>query len=120
MIVPKSEDSANPAGAPPPPRRLYAQSVQGLSGFGYPLLPMTPDRTSGTPRPDQRLFLASGMATIWAFALAKLVFHVYFNNRYGYFRDESITCPVAITLPRWWTAGGSNPDLPIANTRRRR
>src|SRR5438552_17208681 len=30
----------------------------------------------------------SGMALIWAIALAKFVFHVYFNNRYGYFRDE--------------------------------
>ena len=28
------------------------------------------------------------MAVIWAIALAKLVFHIYFNNRYGYFRDE--------------------------------
>jgi len=28
------------------------------------------------------------MAIIWAIALAKLVFHIYFNNRYGYFRDE--------------------------------
>jgi Dolichyl-phosphate-mannose-protein mannosyltransferase len=28
------------------------------------------------------------MPLIWAIALAKLVFHVYFNNRYGYFRDE--------------------------------
>ncbi len=33
-------------------------------------------------------FLADGMAIIWAIALAKLVFHIYFNNRYGYFRDE--------------------------------
>jgi 4-amino-4-deoxy-L-arabinose transferase-like glycosyltransferase len=32
--------------------------------------------------------LASGMAVVWAIALAKLVFHIYFNNRYGYFRDE--------------------------------
>jgi hypothetical protein len=32
--------------------------------------------------------LASGMAIIWAIALAKLLFHIYFNNRYGYFRDE--------------------------------
>src|SRR2546430_17485986 len=32
--------------------------------------------------------LASGMLLIWASALAKLVFHIYFNNRYGYFRDE--------------------------------
>ena len=28
------------------------------------------------------------MAVVWLIALAKLVFHVYFNNRYGYFRDE--------------------------------
>ena len=33
-------------------------------------------------------FLPSTMAIIWAIALAKLVFHIYFNNRYGYFRDE--------------------------------
>ena len=32
--------------------------------------------------------LKSGMAIVWAIALAKLVFHIYFNNRYGYFRDE--------------------------------
>jgi len=31
---------------------------------------------------------ASGMAIIWAIVLAKLLFHIYFNNRYGYFRDE--------------------------------
>lgn len=28
------------------------------------------------------------MAIIWALALAKFLFHLYFNNRYGYFRDE--------------------------------
>ena len=28
------------------------------------------------------------MAIIWAITLAKLLFHIYFNNRYGYFRDE--------------------------------
>ncbi len=33
-------------------------------------------------------FLADGMPIILAIALAKLLFHVYFNNRYGYFRDE--------------------------------
>src|SRR5271156_4996298 len=32
--------------------------------------------------------LESGMAIIWLIALAKLLFHIYFNNRYGYFRDE--------------------------------
>jgi 4-amino-4-deoxy-L-arabinose transferase-like glycosyltransferase len=28
------------------------------------------------------------MAVVWTIALAKLIFHIYFNNRYGYFRDE--------------------------------
>jgi len=28
------------------------------------------------------------MAVVWAIALAKLALHIYFNNRYGYFRDE--------------------------------
>jgi 4-amino-4-deoxy-L-arabinose transferase-like glycosyltransferase len=28
------------------------------------------------------------MALIWAIALAEFLFHIYFNNRYGYFRDE--------------------------------
>jgi 4-amino-4-deoxy-L-arabinose transferase-like glycosyltransferase len=37
---------------------------------------------------DHRSFLASGMAIVWCIALAKLLFHIYFNNRYGYFRDE--------------------------------
>ena len=32
--------------------------------------------------------LRTGMAIIWALALAKFLFHLYFNNRYGYFRDE--------------------------------
>jgi hypothetical protein len=32
--------------------------------------------------------LSSAMAIVWAIALAKLAFHMYFNNRYGYFRDE--------------------------------
>src|ERR1022692_5189794 len=37
---------------------------------------------------NQQSFLAEGMAIIWTIALAKLLFHIYFNNRYGYFRDE--------------------------------
>ncbi len=28
------------------------------------------------------------MAIVWAMALAKLIFHIYFNNQCGYFRDE--------------------------------
>src|SRR6202795_2065274 len=36
----------------------------------------------------QRSFFASCMGIAVAIALAKLLFHIYFNNRYGYFRDE--------------------------------
>lgn len=40
--------------------------------------------------PDQgrQSFFAHGMWIILAIAAAKLLFHCYFNNRYGYFRDE--------------------------------
>src|SRR6202051_3984099 len=40
--------------------------------------------------PDQkpRSFFASGLGIVLAIAFAKLLFHCYFNNRYGYFRDE--------------------------------
>jgi 4-amino-4-deoxy-L-arabinose transferase-like glycosyltransferase len=44
--------------------------------------------TLSAPRRDQQSFFVTGMGVIWAIALAKLLFHVYFNNRYGYFRDE--------------------------------
>src|ERR1700680_1646260 len=33
-------------------------------------------------------FLVEGMLIVIAIALAKLLFHIYFNNRHGYFRDE--------------------------------
>ncbi len=39
--------------------------------------------------PDSnRSLLTTAMAWVWAIALADLLFHIYFNNRYGYFRDE--------------------------------
>src|SRR5271166_6473393 len=41
-----------------------------------------------SPEHGYHSLLAGGMAIIWAIALAKLLFHIYFNNRYGYFRDE--------------------------------
>ncbi|MGA1986542.1 MAG: hypothetical protein ABSG72_09735, partial [Candidatus Sulfotelmatobacter sp.] len=47
----------------------------------------TPTPLSDSNR-DRLSFLASGMAVVWAIALAKLLFHICFNNRYGYFRDE--------------------------------
>ncbi len=45
--------------------------------------------TNPTVTLSQRQFtLNTGMAIVWAIALAKLILHIYFNNRYGYFRDE--------------------------------
>jgi Dolichyl-phosphate-mannose-protein mannosyltransferase len=40
------------------------------------------------PSRNRLAFLADGMLIILAIALAKFVFHCYFNNRFGYFRDE--------------------------------
>jgi hypothetical protein len=40
------------------------------------------------PDRNQQSSFTTGMAFIWAIALANLLFHIYFNNRYGYFRDE--------------------------------
>ncbi|MGA7697790.1 MAG: glycosyltransferase family 39 protein [Candidatus Sulfotelmatobacter sp.] len=44
--------------------------------------------TVSSPSPERQSSLATGLALIWLIALAKLLFHIYFNNRYGYFRDE--------------------------------
>src|SRR6266852_6010850 len=44
--------------------------------------------TLSIPSRDQQSFLKTGMGMVLAIALAKLLFHCYFNNRYGYFRDE--------------------------------
>jgi hypothetical protein len=43
---------------------------------------------SSAPHRNHRSFFTTGMAVIWFFALANLLFHIFFNNRYGYFRDE--------------------------------
>jgi Dolichyl-phosphate-mannose-protein mannosyltransferase len=40
------------------------------------------------PDPRHRSFFADGMWIVLTIALAKLLFHCYYNNRYGYFRDE--------------------------------
>src|SRR5579864_4727975 len=40
------------------------------------------------PLHTSRFRLSDGIVFVWAIALAKLAFHIYFNNRYGYFRDE--------------------------------
>jgi Dolichyl-phosphate-mannose-protein mannosyltransferase len=41
-----------------------------------------------SPDRNHQSFLTNGMAIVWAISLANLLFHIYFNNRYGYFRDE--------------------------------
>jgi hypothetical protein len=42
-----------------------------------------------SPREEQSRLSTTGMMTvIWVLAALKLLFHIYFNNRYGYFRDE--------------------------------
>lgn len=45
-------------------------------------------RTSPSPSRVPEAFLANGMLAVLVISLAKLLFHCYFNNRYGYFRDE--------------------------------
>jgi hypothetical protein len=40
------------------------------------------------PTAKPNVFLADGMLIVGLIALVLLVFHCYFNNRYGYFRDE--------------------------------
>src|ERR1700681_1968744 len=61
-----------------------------LSGvFRYPYARMANAETiPSASSQEQRTFLAGGMLIILAIALAKMLFHIYFNNRYGYFRDE--------------------------------
>ena len=44
-------------------------------------------RESGSSS-EKHSFFANGMLVVVVIALAKLAFHFYFNNRYGYFRDE--------------------------------
>ena len=44
--------------------------------------------TDSLPLRDRQLSIQTGMAIIWAIAVAKFLLHLYFNNRYGYFRDE--------------------------------
>ena len=46
--------------------------------------------TDPAPAPDNQgpSFLADGMVVVFFLALANFLLHLYFNNRYGYFRDE--------------------------------
>ena len=43
---------------------------------------------TGEAAPEPRRFLDAGMAAAVAIAIAKLALHCFFNNRYGFFRDE--------------------------------
>lgn len=43
---------------------------------------------SQTERLETGPWFLSGMAFVWAIAVAKFLLHLYFNNQYGYFRDE--------------------------------
>jgi hypothetical protein len=52
-----------------------------------PVEKRTLNATKPSPVTDNQ-FLSDGLTLIWAIAIAKLLFHIYFNNRYGYFRDE--------------------------------
>jgi Dolichyl-phosphate-mannose-protein mannosyltransferase len=56
--------------------------------FRYCFFMTSPPTVIPNPGHDHRSVLAQGMLIIWLIALAKLLFHIYFNNRYGYFRDE--------------------------------
>ena len=43
---------------------------------------------SAVPANKKQSFLADGMHIVLLLALANFLMHLYFNNRYGYFRDE--------------------------------
>jgi hypothetical protein len=43
---------------------------------------------SSAPGRNRQSSFTTAMAIVWTIALANLLFHIYFNNRYGYFRDE--------------------------------
>jgi 4-amino-4-deoxy-L-arabinose transferase-like glycosyltransferase len=49
---------------------------------------VTTTSIAATALPERQAALKTGMALVWLIALTKLLFHIYFNNRYGYFRDE--------------------------------
>src|SRR4029077_19426934 len=53
----------------------------------YPVCRMASTTTTYAPSRKSKL-LSDGMAIVWGIALAKFLLHMYFNNRYGYFRDE--------------------------------
>jgi Dolichyl-phosphate-mannose-protein mannosyltransferase len=66
---------------------VYSRQILQSSAILDFLMASSSSTISAPPR-DQQSFVASGMAIIYAIAFAKLLLHIYFNNRYGYFRDE--------------------------------
>src|SRR5713101_5405042 len=78
------------AGLDPPPRLTVRQHdifpspvhVLFFSTMASASITLSP------PRRKYNSFVAGGMLIVVAIALAKLLLHIYFNNRYGYFRDE--------------------------------
>src|SRR5580704_7504687 len=48
----------------------------------------TATEPSAVPGNQKQSFLADGMLIVLLLALANFLMHLYFNNRYGYFRDE--------------------------------
>src|ERR1700726_1615177 len=64
-----------------------------------------------TPTRRPKSFLVEGMLMVVAITLAKLLFHIYFNNRYGYFRDEFDYLACANHLS--WGYGDQPPLIPF-------
>lgn len=50
--------------------------------------PMASTNITSAPYRARASSAVTGMAVIWTIVIAKFLFHLYFNNRYGYFRDE--------------------------------
>jgi hypothetical protein len=71
----------------PAPRLRNHWHEGRLSLSSHAPMTTTAAPSSATAR-DQVPFLAEGMTAVLAIAVFKLLLHCYFNNRYGYFRDE--------------------------------
>ena len=59
-----------------------------FQAIGYDGRAMAAPSTVVAPSRNESSLVSSGMAIVWAIAIAKFILHLYFNNRYGYFRDE--------------------------------
>jgi len=60
---------------------------------------------------SKQSFLTSGMLIVIAIALAKLLLHCFFNNRYGYFRLHRLRAASGVGICRSASAGALlNPN----------